>query len=240
VQQLYDTVNDAIEALKRGTPVLIYDGSGRENEVDYVIHASFVTPDSIYEMRFMAGGLICYAMPLPAGRALGLRFVYEYLAHFSEIKPLTTRTLGYGDRPAFSLWVNHIKAKTGIRDSDRALTIRRLHEILEMVISGRREEAWRVFVSEFVAPGHVPILLGRRLSERRGHTELSLHLAMLAGMSPSMVIVEMLGRGEALSVKEAARIAAKRGFPIIEANQIIKEVEAVGEDLYCRYNLCES
>jgi 3,4-dihydroxy 2-butanone 4-phosphate synthase len=91
-----------------------------------------------------------------------------------------------------------------------------------------------------MAPGHVPILLGRRLSERRGHTELSLHLAMLAGMTPSTVIVEMLNRGDALSVAEAKAISEKYGYPFLEGSEIISEVERIGEDLYCRYNLCSS
>ncbi|ALL02046.1 3,4-dihydroxy-2-butanone 4-phosphate synthase [Pyrodictium delaneyi] len=228
----------AIEAFRRGIPVLIYDEAGRENEIDYVIHASMVTTERIYEMRTLAGGLICYAMPQPAGRIVGLRYGYEIISTIPELAPLASKTLGYGDKPAFSLWVNSIRVKTGIRDSDRATTIRELDKVLTMIIHGNTREARNYFQSNFVAPGHVPILLGRRLNERKGHTELSLHLAILAGMTPSTVIVEMLSKGDALSIEDARRVSREKGYPLIEGNEIIDRVEKLGEDLYCRYNLC--
>ncbi|ABM80418.1 3,4-dihydroxy-2-butanone-4-phosphate synthase [Hyperthermus butylicus] len=233
-------LDKAIEAMRKGIPVLIHDDYGREDEVDYVIHASYVTVDKIYEMRTLAGGLICYAMPLPAGEMLGLRYIADILAGIEPLGRLAERTLGYGDKPAFSLWVNHLKARTGIRDRDRALTIRELDRVVNLIYSGRVEEARKLFYESFMAPGHVPILLGRRLGERRGHTELSLHLAMLAGMTPSTVIVEMLDRGEALSVEEARRVSREKGYPLVEGSEIIAEVERRGEDMYCRYNLCKN
>ena len=230
----------AIEAFKHGIPVLVHDDYSREDEVDYVIHASKVTVERVYEMRVLAGGLICYAMPLEAGRRLGLEYMADILSRHPTLHRLTARTLSYGDKPAFSVWVNSLKAKTGITDRDRALTIQELHKVTTLILEGRIEEARRKFYEEFTAPGHVPILLGRRLSERRGHTELSLHLAMLAGMTPSTVIVEMLGRGEALNVREAKAISERYGYPFVEGSTIIGEVERIGEDLYCRYNLCPS
>ena len=235
----YEGLAAAVEALRRGLPVLLHDDYSRENEVDYVIHASFVDADRVYEMRTLAGGLICYAMPLPAGRRVGLRYAYEILAEDPALAPIAGRRLSYGDKPAFSVWVNSVRVRTGIRDRDRALTIRMLDRLNELIVSGRLGEARRFFVEEFTAPGHVPVLLGRRLWERRGHTELSLHLAMLAGLRPSTVIVEMLGRGEALSVEEARRLAREKGYPFLEGSEVIGEVERLGEDLYCRYNLCE-
>lgn len=231
-------LEEAIRAFRRGQPVLIHDDYRRENEVDYVIHASFVTADTVYEMRTLAGGLICYSMPILAGRRLGLRYAHEIYASIPELSPLTKRTLGYGDKPAFSIWINSIRAETGIRDKDRALTIRELNKVLELIIRGDIEEARKYFYENFVAPGHVPILLGRTLSERKGHTELSLHFAMLAGLPPSTVIVEMLDKGTALSVDKARRIAEERGIILLEGSKIIEEVERLDEDLYCRYNLC--
>jgi len=228
----------ALEALRRGLPVLVHDDSGREDEVDYVIHASAVTADRVYEMRTLAGGLICYAMPLAAGRRIGLRYAYEMYAEDPMLAPIAGRVLSYGDKPAFSVWVNSVHVRTGIRDRDRAYTIRMLDRLNELIVSGRLGEARRFLLEEFTVPGHVPVLLGRRLAERRGHTELSLHLAMLAGLRPSTVIVEMLDKGDALSVEEARRVARERGYPLVEGSAIIGEVERLGEDLYCRYNLC--
>ena len=233
-------LREALNALQRGVPVLLHDDQGREDEVDYVIHASSVDYRRVYEMRTLAGGLICYAMPLPAGRLLGLRYMHEILSEVEELRPVAGRALGYGDKPAFSIWVNSLKVRTGIRDRDRATTIRELDRVASLVFQGRAVEARRMFLEGFTAPGHVPVLLGRRLGERRGHTELSLHLAMLAGLTPSMVIVEMLDEGDALSLEDARRVSREKGYPLVEGGQIVEEVERLGEDLYCRYNLCQS
>ncbi len=231
-------LGDALRALRNGVPVLVYDSKGRENEVDYVVHASRVDADTVYEMRTLAGGLICYAMPLGIGRELGLRFAYEYYSEFPELRPMAGRVLGYGDKPAFSVWVNHLGVATGIRDEDRATTIRELDRVNEMVYRGMIGEARRYFVENFTVPGHVPILLGRSLWERRGHTELSLHLAAMAGLRPSTVIVEMLSRGGALSLEEAERISREYGYPLVTMDDIVGEAEKHGKDMYCRYKLC--
>ena len=233
-----NALSDALRAIRNGVPVLLYDSEGRENEVDYVVHASRVDVDTIYEMRMLAGGLICYAMPLGMGRELGLRYAYEYYSSFPELKPLTERTLGYGDKPAFSIWVNYLDVATGIRDEDRARTILELDRVNEMLFKGEVERARNYFREKFVAPGHVPILLGRSLWERRGHTELSLHLAAMAGLRPSTVIVEMLSKGSALDLEAAARISREYGYPLITMDDIVKEVERHGRDMYCGYKLC--
>ncbi len=209
------------ELLANGYPVMIHDSSGREDEVDMVIYAPTIESRHINLLRTVAGGLICYVMPLSIGRELGLKYMDEILNEvgFNE---LTKRRLSYGDPPNFSLWVNHVSAKTGIRDEDRALTIRKLDEVVKLVIEGKVSDGRRKFYSEFISPGHVPILLGRGLKVRRGHTELSIALAELVGLRPSLVIAEMLGDGGALSVEEAKEIADYLGTLVIEGDEIIK------------------
>lgn len=224
--------------MKKGVPVLLYDDATRENEIDYVLHASKITVDRIYEMRTLAGGLICYAIPYKAGKKIGLEMGYNILSLSPNLAELTKKTLQYGDKPAFSVWVNHIRVTTGIRDKDRYLTIRELNKVADLIFQGRYREARRKFLSEFTTPGHVPILLGQYLRERKGHTELSLYLSMLSGLSPSVVVVEMLSYGDALSLEEARRIAQDKEYPLVEGSDILYMVEKIGEDLYCRYNIC--
>ena len=55
-------IENAIESLKRGEFVLLHDSNGRENEVDMVVAAEFVTPEHIARMRQHAGGLLCLAI----------------------------------------------------------------------------------------------------------------------------------------------------------------------------------
>ena len=213
--------------LANGYPVMIHDSRGREDEVDMIIYAPTIESRHINLLRTVAGGLICYVMPLSIGRELGLKYMDEILNEvgFNE---LTKHRLSYGDPPNFSLWVNHIGAKTGIRDEDRALTIRKLDEVVKLVIEGRVADGRRKFYSEFISPGHVPILLGRGLEIRRGHTELSIALAELVGLRPSLVIAEMLGDEGALSVEEAKEIADYLGTVVIEGNEIIKAALSEG------------
>jgi len=73
-----------------------------------------------------------------------------------------------------------------------------------------------------MAPGHVPILVERGLEKRRGHTELALALARLAGVPPSMALAEMLARGRQLSVDEALRVSREYGYPLVEGSEVIE------------------
>ena len=56
------TFDSAISSLKQGEFVMIHDSDGRENEVDLVVAAQFITPEHIARMRQHAGGLICLAI----------------------------------------------------------------------------------------------------------------------------------------------------------------------------------
>ncbi len=214
------SLEEAIKAFREGRPVLVFDDWSREAEVDYVIHASAVDVDVVYEMRVLCGGLICYAMPLEYGRVLGLDLASEILRRVGLGR--LVKRLSYGDEPAFSIWVNKVTVATGIRDYDRAETIRGLDEVNRLIHEGRVEEARTLFYNEFMSPGHIPILLGRSLRVRRGHTELGLALAELAGLRPSIALVEMLTRGRQLLPSEAARVARDHGYPMVTGRQIIK------------------
>ncbi len=215
-------IKEAMKKLLDGKPVLIYDDRRRENEVDMVFYAPKVTPKHVAMMRNLAGGLICYVMPRSVGEILGLKYMEDILRS-SGYEELSRKRLKYGDPPNFSLWVNHVDVETGIRDTDRAKTIRELDKVVELVLEGEVEKARRKFYEEFVSPGHVPILLGRSLNERKGHTELSIALTQLVGLRPSLVIVEMLKEGGALDVDEARKIALRLNTILIEGSAIINE-----------------
>lgn len=217
-----DPLEEAIEALRSGTPVLIFDGSDRESEVDMVFHASKVDEAKINLLRTRAGGLICYATDWRIASDLGLTWGDTLISMYDPLKPLTLKRLGYGDRPAFTIWVNHKSVKTGISDIDRAKTVRALNEVVETYYSRGAREARRMFLEEFQAPGHVPVLAARSLYERRGHTELSISLSTLAGLKPSVVFAEMLDYGVSLSIEKAKNLSEEKGWPIVEGSRIIE------------------
>jgi 3,4-dihydroxy 2-butanone 4-phosphate synthase len=216
------TVEEAVEALKSGVPVLIHDSSARENEVDMVFYGGQIDKEKVYMLRTRAGGVICHATTSDIMEALGLVFLDELLARAGRpYKSLASRKLSYGDRPAFVLWVNHASARTGVTDEDRALTISGLHRVVRAAWRGDTDEARRIFEEEFQAPGHVAFLASRGLSRRRGHTELAVSLALLAGLEPSVVFAEMLARGTRLSLEDAEALSEREGWPLLRGDQIV-------------------
>ncbi len=216
------SVERALSELRKGRPVLLYDSADRENEVDMVIYAGVVETRHIVMLRKDAGGLICYATLEDIGRRLGLVFAEELLRAHSLLSQLAGKRLRYGDPPAFSLWVNHVSVSTGIRDADRAKTVRELHEVVRMACDGLIEKAREKFLREFVSPGHVPILLARSLSTRRGHTEASVVLAKLAGLYPSVVLAEMLDdSGNALPLDKAIEYAKRNGLVLVTIDEVV-------------------
>lgn len=223
-----ESVKRGIEYVKEGKLVLIYDAEDREGETDFVIPAASVTPKEVAYYRNEAGGLICVAIHPVAAEKLGLPLISDILLNvndnFSALKRVVEGKgdLSYDKRSSFSLWVNHRDTFTGITDRDRALTIRKIGEAVENVLNGNSYD----FYTEFRTPGHVSVLRAadRLLDERRGQTELSVALALLAGISPTMVICEMLDNesGGALSKENAKAFASERDTVFMEGEEIVK------------------
>ncbi len=215
---------DAISALKSGRFVLVHDDEGRENEIDMVIAAEHVMPAHVAAMRQDAGGLLCLAIANEITAKLGLVYMHDMIADMGRVNPLYLKLAegkaAYGDKPSFSISVNHRQTYTGITDSDRALTISRMAQVCRNIENGGVEE----FAKDFRAPGHVPILIASRrlLAERSGHTELCVYLTKLAGITPAVAICEMMDgqTHKALSIEKARDYAARFGIPLVEASEL--------------------
>ena len=206
------TIENAVEKLKSGTFVVIYDGDEREGEADLVIHAKNVLPESIERLRKDAGGLICLSLDAVSSKRLRLPFYTDILAESSyEVSKMSCSKTAYKDKPAFAIAVNSKKVFTGITDNDRSLTITSIAELI-----GREGEIHEEFMEEFYSPGHIFLLIGRGIENRKGHTELTLELARRAGLSGAMVLCEMLGSGKALSKDDAREYAEENGFGFCE------------------------
>jgi len=214
-------VEKASAALRAGGMVVIYDGDEREGEADLVVHARNTKPETIETLRKDGGGLICLAVDGEIAKRFGLPFYSDMLAASKlPVAAMECKKTAYGDKPAFSIQINHKDVFTGITDNDRSLTIRSMARLAEMDLG--QEDAGAAFHSEFYAPGHVFLLIGRGIKSRRGHTELSLELARIAGLSGMTVLCEMLGEGKALPKAEAKRYADAHGLPFVEGKEIIE------------------
>lgn len=212
----------AAATLRKGGMIAVYDGDEREGEADLMFHASFATPERIERLRKDAGGLICVAIENGIAVSMHLPFYTEILASSGyDIRDMECTKTAYKDKPAFSIPVNHKGVYTGITDNDRALTIKKLSELAdrEPGVSAVPDLKSR-FVREFYSPGHVFLLIGRGLENRKGHTELALELARKAGVSGMMVLCEMLGSGKALPKEKVKEYAARNGIAFIEGKDI--------------------
>ena len=214
-------LESALESLKRGEFVLLYDSAGRENEIDMVVAAEFVTPEHIARMRQHAGGLLCMAIDYNFASSLQLRYMHEILSD-SEIsnKEMIMGLAPYGDHPTFSLTVNHYQTYTGITDRDRSLTIREMANIFHV------DNKQKKFASSFKTPGHVPLLIASKglLASRQGHTEMSVYLATIADLTPVTAICEMMDAEtyNALSVDKAEKYAKQNGIPLIDGKELLE------------------
>lgn len=223
-----NSVEGAIGALRKGRFVLVHDEKGREDEVDMVMAADWINPHHIATLRRIAGGLICLAIANEIAVKLGLVYMHDILQGLADINPvfkkLTAGRSPYGDKPSFSISVNHRRTYTGITDIDRALTIIKMAEVCKKIDSTGVEE----FSNNFRAPGHVPILIASKdlLHGRTGHTELCIYLMNLAGLVPAVAICEMLDSttNMALSIKKAKKYASKNNIPLLESSQLKKDV----------------
>ncbi|MCL5873898.1 MAG: 3,4-dihydroxy-2-butanone-4-phosphate synthase [Candidatus Thermoplasmatota archaeon] len=205
------------ERLLNGSPLIVYDFDGREEEADMVFYAGAVTWKSINQLRKDAGGLICYVTGRDEAGTIGLNFLTDEWRKHPVYQNLIKKP-SYGDYPSFMMWVNHVSVGTGISDSDRANTIRELHNLLTDHVQNKGE----YFLKNFYAPGHVPVLASRGLDERKGHTELVSHIADLVGLPRSMVIAEMLGDGKSLKRAGAEEYASRNNLIFLEGKEIIK------------------
>lgn len=226
-------IYEAVTSLRKGNFVLIHDDDNREDEVDLVISSNSITPEHIAIMRKNAGGLICTAISKELSAKLGLPYLYDVLSIFGNanrtIAQINQNSSPYGDKPSFSITINHNNTYTGITDNDRALTISSLanicSELTATTDTNIQKRILEKFQNSFRTPGHVPILIASKglLNERKGHTEMSIFLTKIANITNITTICEMLDpyNHKALSYKDAVEYAKNNNLVIIEAKELI-------------------
>jgi len=222
------TVLRALQDLRDGKMVLVYDADGREEETDMVIASEHVTSAAVRTLRKDAGGLICTTADTRIQDALGLPFMTELFLGMAEQYPIMGRLMPndipYDAKSAFGITINHRRTFTGITDDDRALTIKEFAELARRALTSEDGWAKEEFGKSFRAPGHVHLLnTSRRILETRfGHTELSTALVIMAGLVPSATVCEMMGDdGKALSKQKAMEYAESHGLVFLEGSEIV-------------------
>jgi 3,4-dihydroxy 2-butanone 4-phosphate synthase/GTP cyclohydrolase II len=191
-------VEDAVAAIAHGEMVVVVDAPERENEGDLVIAAEHVTPATVNFMATYGRGLICVSM---------LRERLDAL-HIPPMVAESTDPKG----TAFHVSVDHReRVTTGISATDRTVTIR-----------GLADPASRP--TDFTRPGHVFPLAYRPggVLKRAGHTEASVDLATMAGLSPTAVICEIAGDdGEMARLPRLREFADEHGLLVLAISDLI-------------------
>lgn len=225
-----ENVQAALRALQRGEIVLLYDADGREEEVDMVVASQHATPEHVRTLRTDAGGLLCTTVGPEDHQRLGLPWLSDLIQASARDHPvlrgLLPDDIRYdGSKPAFGLTLNHRSTYTGITDVDRATTISEFARLLAETEAEDAAAAQERLGREFRAPGHVILLNGAHggLTARQGHTELSLELMRMAGLTTSSTLCEMMDprTGRALAKKDAQAYAEAHGLVFLAGQEVL-------------------
>ena len=195
-----NTIEEALEDIKKGKIVIVVDDENRENEGDFVAAADKVTPEMINFMATKGRGLIC--APLTESRCKEL--------NLDLMVGLNTDPLG----TAFTVSIDyHGKGvTTGISAKDRATTVKSLTDST-------------IKPHDLSRPGHIFPLKAREggVLRRTGHTEAAIDLAKLAGLNPAGVIVEIMNEdGTMARLPQLIKIAKEHQLKIISIENLVE------------------
>ncbi len=187
----YATIEKALEDLRNGKIILVSDDPDRENECDMICAAEFATQENINFMASCAKGLICTPISQKHASRLGL-------------PPMVIENTD-NHETAFTVSVDHVETTTGISAKERGFTMRKLAAADSSPLEFRR-------------PGHVFPLISRNggVLTRNGHTEATVDLMRLAGLTECGVCCEIMAEdGTMMQSEELWELADKYGLSFI-------------------------
>lgn len=196
---MLDSIESAIEDIKKGKLVIVVDDEDRENEGDFITAAENVTPEIINFMSTHGRGLICAPITEERCDELNLEpMVRDNTSLHATPFTVSIDLLGHG-------------CTTGISAKDRAKTVQALIDP-----STKPEELGR--------PGHIFPLRSRKggVLRRTGHTEATVDLAELAGFAPAGVLVEIMNEdGTMARLPQLKEIAKRFDLKLISIKDLI-------------------
>jgi 3,4-dihydroxy 2-butanone 4-phosphate synthase/GTP cyclohydrolase II len=194
-----EKVHRALEDIRAGKMVILTDDEDRENEGDLVMAAELVTADSVNFMARFARGLICLSLTEERVAQLDLPMMVDA----NRTSRSTAFTISIEARTGVT---------TGISAADRAHTVK--------VAVAPNAKA-----TDLVSPGHIFPLRARPggVLQRTGHTEGSVDLARLAGLSPAGLICEIMNDdGTMARMPDLEKFGADHGIRILSIADLIQ------------------
>jgi 3,4-dihydroxy 2-butanone 4-phosphate synthase len=179
----------ALHHMRLGRPVILMDDFDRENEADLIVAADKITVPVMAQFIRDGSGIVCLCLK------------DEMLERLALPSMVTNNESRYGT--AFTVSIEAREGVTsGVSAQDRVTTI-------------RTAIAPQTQATDIVSPGHVFPLRAQPngILERRGHTEGSVDLAILAGLQPAAVLCELMNPDGTMARAEAIdRYAARHGL----------------------------
>lgn len=193
----FNSIEDALAALRAGKCILVLDDPDRENEGDLICAAEFATTENVNFMASAAKGLIC----MPMSRQICERLNLPQMCANNSDNHLT----------AFTVSVDHITTTTGISAVERGVTAR-------AIVADDTKP------SDFRRPGHMFPLQARDggVLVRTGHTEATVDLCRLAGLKECGLCCEIMREdGTMMRTPELHKFARKHDLVIITIADLV-------------------
>ncbi len=195
----FNDISEAITAYKNGEMIIVVDDEDRENEGDLIMAAEKVTAEDVNFMSKEARGLICVALTEKRAHKLNINLMVRDNTALHETR--------------FTVSVDAITGtSTGISAHDRALTIKAL-------INEDTSPA------ELARPGHIFPILGAEggVLRRAGHTEASIDMAKLSGLSHAGVLCEIMDDdGTMAKLSRLVELSERYDLKLITVRDIIE------------------
>ena len=197
---MLDSIESAIEDIKKGKLIIVVDDEDRENEGDFITAAENASPEVINFMSTHGRGLICTPITEERCQELNLQpMVVDNTSLHETAFTVSIDLLGQG-------------CTTGISAHDRSKTVRAL------VDPGTKPE-------DLGRPGHIFPLKAKKggVLRRSGHTEATIDMSRLAGFAPAGVLVEIMNEdGSMARLPELKEIAKKFDLKLISIKDLIE------------------
>ena len=194
----FDPIEEVLESLRQGRPIIVTDDANRENEGDLILAAEKATAETVSFMIRYTSGVICVPMEGSDLDRLEL--------------PLMTLRNNEAMRTAYTISVDAKSGvTTGISAADRTRTIRLLSDAATRA-------------DDLVRPGHVFPLRYREggVLRRAGHTEAAVDLARLAGLRAAGVLAEVVNDdGSMARLPELFAFAGQHRLKLCSIEQLI-------------------
>ncbi|MBW5397129.1 bifunctional 3,4-dihydroxy-2-butanone-4-phosphate synthase/GTP cyclohydrolase II [Brachyspira pilosicoli] len=206
MENVYSTIDEALEDLRNGKIIIVSDDEDRENEGDLICAAEFATTENINFMATYAKGLICMPMSKEITNKLNLN------------QMVTKNTDNH--ETAFTVSIDHVDTTTGISAVERSITA------LKVIDDNSKPE-------DFRRPGHMFPLLAKEggVLVRMGHTEATVDLMRLAGLKECGLCCEIMkDDGDMMRKNDLIEFSKKHNLKMITVSSLI-DYRKKNEDL---------